>query len=131
MGSTIEIFEDRMDYHNFDGIALEIENLEGFQHPNPIDLWYDKNYYGRVDQNNNFVYISEQTFQQQEKMKMISERGLYVIDFVAKAFEDFKTKIDRLVAFGGGGNATISGGSVLRDIVPVRAFKQPIEHAYQ
>ena len=65
MGSTIEIFEDRMDYHNFDGIALEIENLEGFQHPNPIDLWYDKNYYGRVDQNNNFVYISEQTFQQQ------------------------------------------------------------------
>ena len=41
MTSTIKIFEDRKDYHEYDEFSLNIENLESFKNPNPIDLWYD------------------------------------------------------------------------------------------
>jgi len=131
MESTIQIFEDRKDYHNYDQIALQIENLSNFSDPSPIDLWYDKNFYGKVNQQNDYIYISKRAFELQEKLTLISDRGLYVLEFVAAAYNDFKNRIDRLIAFGGDfAGPSISKLSVLKSISPQRAYDGPVEDSY-
>jgi len=54
--------------------------------PSPIDLWYDKPYYGRIDHRSNAVVLSNQN------IKKFNNRtkNVYGVNFVVDAFEDFK-----------------------------------------
>jgi len=131
MTSTIKIFEERKDYHEYDESSLNIENLESFKDPNPIDLWYDKKLYGRVNQQNDYIYISTQAFETQGRLKMISDTGLYALEFVANAYTDLKNKLDRIVAFSGDhAGPSISKLSILKNLKPKRAFDKPIDYSY-
>ena len=100
--STIEIFEERLDYKNFDGSLLGIESFENFEHPNPIDFWYDKHFYGRVNEQNDIVYISQEMFGSLDgRMVPISDgkgTSVYAVDFVAMAFNDLKRRINTIAA---------------------------------
>lgn len=64
--------------------------------PIPIDLWYDKPLYGKVDKRNNSVYPSE-AFLKQFK---ISEKTIFALNFVVDAFEDFKIAFETFVERG-------------------------------
>jgi len=131
MTSTIKIFEDRKDYHEYDEFSLNIENLESFKNPNPIDLWYDKKLYGRVNQQNDYIYIPTQAFESQGRLKMISDTGLYALEFVANAYADLKNKIDRIVAFSGDfAGPSIGKLSILKNLTPKRAFEKPLDYDY-
>jgi hypothetical protein len=53
--------------------------------PEPIDMWNEKQHYGRLDENNNPVFLSE------ENLKPIPSSGrsaVFVADFVADAYKD-------------------------------------------
>ena len=86
--STIEIFENRKDYKKFDGSVIGISNLDSFRDPDPLDMWYHKNYYGRVDEERNAVYIFEETFAEQQKVVLISD-GIYAV-LISNAFSRMK-----------------------------------------
>ena len=62
------------------------EEVFGDNLPTPIDLWYEKPFYGRVDTNNIPVYPIE------SKLKAIDSAtgNVFVLDFVADAFKDFR-----------------------------------------
>lgn len=47
-----------------------------------IDLWYNKNLYGRIDNRNNSIFIKE------DKLKIINKK-FYLLNFAADAFNDF------------------------------------------
>jgi len=126
MASTIDMFEDRQDYHQFDGSIIGVDNFDTFRDPEPIDLWYEKNFYGRVDQRNNAVFIGDDVFASQDKLKMLTDDGIYVLDFVADAFTDLKRRIDNILTYTGRfGGPTISKHSVIRDFT----VKKGLVHA--
>ena len=57
--------------------------------PTPFDLWYDKPLYGRINKKGQPIIVIE------EKLKRIesAETDLFVLDFVADAFENFRNEI--------------------------------------
>lgn len=61
--------------------------------PNPIDLWYKKPLYGKVDKKNDSAYPSE-AFLKQFK---IDGKTLFAMNFVVDAFEDFKRQYERFL----------------------------------
>ena len=61
--------------------------------PNPIDMWYKKPMYGRVDKKNDSVYPSE-AFLKQFK---VEGKTIFAMNFVVDAFEDFKRQYERFL----------------------------------
>ena len=123
MTSSRDIFEDRKDYKDFVGDIIGINNFEEFREPNPIDLWYDRQLYGRIDQQGNAVFIDEEEFARQENIKMIGDTGVYALDFVANSFNNLKRRIDNIIAYRGRfSGPTISETSVIRDFTPKKGM---------
>jgi len=90
--------------------------------PDPIDIWYDKPLYGKVDLFNNSVYISEAS------LKQISQaNNIFAANFVVEAFEDFRKEIKKAVA-----TNRIDLNSQFKDIEPRFAWKSTnnIYHSY-
>ena len=58
-----------------------------------IDLWNDKLLYGRVDEFQNSVYISNQSLEQKVKQLDVGPPSLFALNFVADAFNGFKNHI--------------------------------------
>ena len=133
MTSSRDIFEDRKDYKDFDGNVIGIINFEEFRNPDPIDLWYDRQLYGRIDQQGNAVFIEEEVFAQQENIKMIGDSGVYALDFVVNSFNDLKRRIDNIIAYRGRfSGPTIGGSSVIRDFTPKKGMSlvSPLYESY-
>ena len=127
--STIELFEDRKDYKEFDGSIIGISNFEDFKMPNPVDLWYDKPFYGRIDEQGDVIHISKDTFAAQEKVVLISD-GVYAVDFVAIAFERMKRRIDNIIAMGSElGGPSIALESIFKSFKPKKGF-QSVDELY-
>ena len=80
--------------------------------PQPIDLWYEKPLYGKVDLYNNNVFPS-QAFLKQTVQPPGSPNSVFVLNFVADAFRDFQNAIDRFTVQG---NVRASEDSVLVNI---------------
>ena len=93
MTSSRDIFENRKDYKDFNGSIIGIERFSDFREPDPIDLWYEKQLYGRVDQQGNSVFLFDEALGDQEKVKMIGDSGVYALEFVVNAFNDLKRRI--------------------------------------
>jgi len=87
----------------------------------PIDLWYDKPYYGIVNHLNQPVYVSP------KYLKQISsdEGDLYALNFVANAFEDFKSIFLRERAM----RRVVETGSGFLDMNPAKAW-EPSRNIY-
>lgn len=59
--------------------------------PTPLDSWYDKNYFGRVDPIQNGIV----TKQDQNNLKQLKTKkgNIFVLDFVAEAFEGLRAHL--------------------------------------
>ncbi len=55
--------------------------------PKPIDLWNEKNFYGKINNNNNSIHLSEKYLKQ---IKTDENQPLFAVNFVVDAFEDLK-----------------------------------------
>tara|TARA_Y100001973_G_scaffold106629_1_gene185940 strand:+ start:1819 stop:3129 length:1311 start_codon:yes stop_codon:yes gene_type:complete len=73
-----------------DELPLTASNGDPFPY---IDLWYERSLYGRIDHMWSPVYPSE------TNLVMIADDCM-VLDFVAEAFRDFRTKWDTLINMG-------------------------------
>tara|TARA_R110000824_G_scaffold57546_2_gene156408 strand:+ start:39291 stop:40856 length:1566 start_codon:yes stop_codon:yes gene_type:complete len=98
--------------------------MDGFDIPFPIDMWYGpKVLFGRVDQQNNVVYVSKETKKRRLKLiKSDAESSNYVpvLDFVAMAFSGFQENIRRAMAFG-----RLNRNSLIPNIKPVGGLVDP------
>jgi hypothetical protein len=81
--SSKELFEQRETYRDWLYPTNET-SLTGY-FPKPIDLWYNKGLYGKVDEDYNAVFVDE------SYLKSLSgAEESFVLNFVADAFDDFK-----------------------------------------
>lgn len=55
--------------------------------PEPIDCWYEKLLYGRVDEKGRAIYLDELNLKQIANSK--NDKTLFAFDFVVDAFQDF------------------------------------------
>ena len=87
----------------------------------PIDLWYERPNYGIVNHKNQPVYLHPQHLKQ-----ITSDEGeLFVLKFVADAFEDFKSIFLRERAL----RRVFETKSKMLDLNPVRAW-MPARNVY-
>lgn len=75
----------------------------------PIDMWYKKPLYGRVDENNNSVYPSEAFLKQFN----INGKTIFALNFVVDAFEDFKKRYEKFLFQGKLKNQDTELGQIL------------------
>ena len=90
--------------------------------PDAIDLYYDKPMYGRVNQNNDFVYPRNRKMADVQNLDRISEgkKHVLLLDFVAKAFKDMSAKV---VKMANAGNLEL-GGKIIPEgkLDPVKGY---------
>ena len=55
--------------------------------PSPIDLWYNKTFYGRLDVHGNAIFVNDKYV---KKVDTKSDTNTLVLNFVAEAFKDLK-----------------------------------------
>jgi len=121
--STIDIFADRMDYKEFDGSLIGIPKFDDFRDPNPLDFWYKKPFYGRVNEQGEAINIPKEIFAAQDKLTLISD-GVYAVDFVVTAFKRLKRRIDNIIALGGElAGPVIDIASVFHSFKPKKGFQ--------
>ena len=60
--------------------------------PLPVDLWYEKHFYGRSNLKNESIFLSEAVLKQ---LKTSNKNILMATNFVVDAFEDFRIFIER------------------------------------
>ena len=89
-----------------------------------IDLWNDKLLYGRVDEFQNSVYISNDGLEQKIKQLDIRENQLFALNFVADAFNDFRRYVERANSLG-----RIKPDGIFSSLNPKRAYTN-MESAY-
>ena len=119
--SIIKKFEDRKNYKEFEGDPLGIEFMEEFYDPSPIDLWYTKTLYGRVDQIGDARYAPDSLHY--SRRKQLVGTSLFAFNFVADAFNDFKARVDRISSLSGPNSyAGIESNSLIRNFTAKKAY---------
>ena len=119
--SIIKKFEDRKNYKEFEGEPLGIEFMEEFYVPLPIDLWYTKTLYGRVDQIGDARYAPDSLHY--TRRKQLVGTNLFALNFVADAFNDFKARVDRISSLSGpNAYAGIESNSLIRNFSAQKAY---------
>mgnify|MGYP005810951211 CR=1 FL=1 len=108
-GSSLANFERRKFYKEFPYFG---------DLPNPMDSWYDKLYYGRVDRTQNGIVISDQAMADR-LVQIKSTKNVFVLDFVADAFADFHQHMRAASTSGYINNA----GTRFNILEPVRGWK--------
>lgn len=84
------LFEQRRDYEMF----VYPSNV-----PEPIDLWYERSLYGKVDLEGFSVFPSQGRMKQ-FSVPPDSEDTIFALNFVVDAFEDLRANLDRITTFG-------------------------------
>ena len=93
-----DLFEDRKEYKES---TYPTENENGVKLPAPIDFWYEKTLYGRVDERQIPVYISAGEPKNSSRFKQIGHQGYVVaLNFVVDAFLALKREFERRFAAG-------------------------------
>ena len=78
---------------------LSKETLYPIYGTRPINLLYDKQFYGRVDKSQNAVYVSD-TSKLGQLVSPSDSEPLFALDFVANAFNDFRRHFNKAASFG-------------------------------
>ena len=110
--SSYALYFQRMMYKE----AIYPTNLKA-----PIDTWYDKQYYGRVDRLQNTI-IPDTT-----NLKVLTSAGrqnLLALNFVAEAFEDFVEHMRKALVVGALRQGSTANPSIL-DIKAYQAYSDP------
>jgi len=94
---------------------------EGFAYPKdvvpPMDLWNEKPLYGKVDSQGVPIYPIEN---QLKRLDSAPEKNLFVLDFVADAFEDFRKNFLFI-------NKEDARDSAFEFMVPHEAYSNPLK----
>jgi|10_taG_2_1085330.scaffolds.fasta_scaffold05195_5 hypothetical protein len=101
-----ELFNQRVSYF-FDGYSSTIA---------PIDMWNNKPFYGKLDPNGATIYPIERTL---KRLNSAPDDNLFVLNFVADAFEDFRKHYiftQQLDA----------KGSMFENLIPKKAYENPL-----
>ena len=83
--------------------------------PAPIDMWDDKQHYGRLKEENTPIFLSE------ENLKPVASSGgpaIFVVDFVADAYKDMERYIQDAVQTG-----VICEGSLFEQLDPKTGWR--------
>ena len=108
-----------------DDLYLERQIYRLFAYPEdtekPIDLWYDKTLYGKVDKNYNAILLAENFLKQLPG----SDGKLFAMNFVADAFGDLRN----FLITSANSNRISSEGSILTLLNPTSAW-QPVSNNY-
>ena len=85
--------------------------------PTPFDLWYDKPLYGRINKKGQSLIAKE------EKLKRVesAETDLFVLDFVADAFENFRNEFLFL-------NKENAAGTIFGELIPVKGWESSVDN---
>lgn len=83
--------------------------------PKPIDLWYEKPLYGKINRSNSSIFISEAFLKQLQSEEAIP---VFAANFVADAFNDLKKLFKRAEASG-----KIASDSQFSNLNPVSGWK--------
>jgi hypothetical protein len=85
--------------------------------PTPFDLWYDKPLYGRINKKGQPIIVIE------EKLKRVesAETDLFVLDFVADAFENFRNEFLFL-------NKENAAGTIFEELLPVKGWESSVDN---
>lgn len=120
--TTIELFNKR--YHDE---VVGGYSADGFDLPFPLDMWYGSRVlFGRVDQQQNVVNLSQEA--KKQKLKLIKPsndysttmKGVLVLDFVANAFSAMQSNFRRAQAMN-----RLGEGGVIRNLKPKSGFVDP------
>jgi hypothetical protein len=97
MPTTISLFNNKKTYKNE---TYPSEDVAGANFPKPIDFWYEKIFYGRVDERGDAVYISSDEPRSSDRLKQLhGDRPQIALNFVVDAFLAFKRDFDKAKAF--------------------------------
>jgi len=113
-----------MSYDLFENRKIYKENFPNSYNFNakPIDMWLDRTHYGKIDFEQNVISITDNASEEKLKQLRVTSPGeelFLAIDFVADAFNDFKSHFRKADAFGKIGNEGI------RELVQTNGFKSP------
>jgi len=56
--------------------------------PTPLDLWYERKYFGKIDNDGNAIFADNSKLKQ---LKNDNDPNIFALDFVVDAFNDFKS----------------------------------------
>tara|TARA_Y100000593_G_scaffold12569_2_gene23139 strand:+ start:620 stop:1831 length:1212 start_codon:yes stop_codon:yes gene_type:complete len=106
---SIKAFESRRFYKDFPYFT---------ELPNPMDSWYDKLYFGRVDRFQNGIVVSEETINSR-LVQLKDSKNIFVLDFVADAFHDLQRHLRAASDSGYINNA----GTRFNKLKPIRGWQ--------
>ena len=92
----------------------EVDYPEGVA---PLDLWYDRTLYGRVDSNFDPVYI-HQSFTKLTELDSNSRKLVQALDFVAEAFSDFRGHYHKALAY----KKIKTENTLISKITPIKGY---------
>jgi hypothetical protein len=79
----------------------------------PTDFWYDDYLYGRVDQNNNAIFLSEAFL---KEIRTNDQRTIFTLNFISDALSDMKADFEQIA------ETRLSKDSQIVGITPYRAW---------
>jgi len=95
----------------------------------PLDTWYDKLYYGRVDQTQNTVIAR---LDKLSPVRAAAQSNLFALDFVVDAFQDFVSQMKNAVIVGAirqstidATGTTVASNSKIYDPKAYQAYQDP------
>ena len=86
----------------------------------PLDTWYDKQYYGRVDRLQNTIIPDTTNL---KVLTSVGRQNLLALNFVAEAFEDFANHMRKGVVVGA--LQTSNANDKIYDIKAYQAYRDP------
>ena len=110
--NSYELFVQRKKYKD---TSYPNQNSTGA--PTPFDLWYDKPLYGRINKKGQAIIVKE------EKLKRVesAQDDLFVLDFVADAFDNFRTEFLFL-------NKEESSDTIFGELIPVKGWESSVDN---
>jgi hypothetical protein len=101
--SLKEIFNPRA--RNDRGVGINYNERKKYKNvpyfleiPNPLDSWYDKNYFGRVDPIQNGIIVKNSTTQIYLRQIESKQKNVFVLNFVSDAFTGLRNHLNAVAA---------------------------------
>ena len=112
MAETLSLFRNKKFYKQY---SYPLVGTKGGSFPKPMDFWYEKTLYGRVDERQNPIYIS---MVDTARFKQIHpSKPIFILNFVADAFFSFQRHFRKAISTG-----RLNKNSALVDLEAEKGF---------
>lgn len=115
MSTSFSLFRDKTFYKDF---LFPVSDVDGDLLPKPLDFWYDRMLYGRVDERNDPVFISASDPESFKRFKQLDPEGNHLaLNFVVDAFFSFRRNFDKAESLN-----RLSAESVIKNLTPDKGY---------